>query len=157
MESNKQRNLPDEFIFSITYKLIKSGGGVRNFFLIHFRVLGGVQKFFPYKFQSRGRGLDPHWPLATPLDVSKTLASIDCLKSNPRILALIGEAFYFSGDYDRAYHYLKRSFDIYPFMKQGIQKYALLCDMFKKPQELEQMLRPSFPFALKFTDGSLNF
>jgi len=84
-------------------------------------------------------------------DAIMTLASIDCLKSNPKILALIGEAFYFSGDYDRAYHYLKRSYDIYPFMKQGIQKYALLCDMFKKPKELELMLRPSSAFPFEYS------
>lgn len=72
-----------------------------------------------------------------------TLASIDCMKTNPRILALIGTSFYFSGDYDRAYSYLKKSFDLYPFMKDGIQKYALLCDMFKKNRELEVILRPS--------------
>ncbi|CAG9799763.1 unnamed protein product [Chironomus riparius] len=78
-----------------------------------------------------------------------TLLSIDCLKSNPRILALVGEALYFSGDYEGAYRYLKRSYDIYPFMKEGIQKYALLCDMFKKPKELELMLKPStlFPYS----------
>lgn len=76
-------------------------------------------------------------------DAYMTLTSIECLKSNPRIIALIGEVFYFSGDYDRALSYLKRSYDLYPFMKQGIQKYALLCDMFKKNRELEMMLRPS--------------
>ncbi|XP_070509627.1 anaphase-promoting complex subunit 7 [Chironomus tepperi] len=83
-----------------------------------------------------------------------TFASIDCLKSNPRILALIGEAFYFSGDYERAYHYLRRSYDIYPYMKLGVQKYALLCNMFKKPKELEQMLKPSslFPYEYSSTN-----
>ncbi|CAG9811331.1 unnamed protein product [Chironomus riparius] len=83
-----------------------------------------------------------------------TLLSIECLKSNPRILALIGEALYFSGDYESSYQYLKRSYDIYPFMKQGIQKYALLCDMFKKPKELELMLRPSslFPYEYSSTN-----
>ena len=34
-------------------------GGVWIFFLIHFRFLGGVQKYFSYKFQSRGG--DPPW------------------------------------------------------------------------------------------------
>lgn len=72
-----------------------------------------------------------------------TIASIECMKTNPRILAMIGTSFYYSGDYDRAYSYLKKSFDLYPFMKDGIQKYALLCDMFKKNRELEVILRPS--------------
>jgi anaphase-promoting complex subunit 7 len=76
-------------------------------------------------------------------DAIITLASIDCMKTNPRVLAMIGISFYYSGDYDRAYSYLKKSYDLYPFMKEGIQKYALLCDMFKKTRELEGILRPS--------------
>jgi anaphase-promoting complex subunit 7 len=72
-----------------------------------------------------------------------SLASIDHMKSNPKILALIGESFYYSGDYERAYNYLKKSYDLYPFMKQGMQKYALLCDVFKKNRELEQIVKPS--------------
>lgn len=72
-----------------------------------------------------------------------TLSSIDSMKTNPKILALIGIAYYYSGEYDRSYSYLKKSYDIYPFMKEGIQKYALLCDMFKKTRELEIILRPS--------------
>ena len=39
------------------YPEIFRGGG-QDFFLIHFRFLGGVQKIFSYKFQSRG-GSDP--------------------------------------------------------------------------------------------------
>jgi anaphase-promoting complex subunit 7 len=76
-------------------------------------------------------------------DAITTLTSIDCMKTNPKILATIGECFYFNGDYERAYTYLKKSYNLYPFMKQGIQKLALLCDIFKKNQELEQLIRPS--------------
>lgn len=72
-----------------------------------------------------------------------TLSSIDSMKTNPRVLALIGISFYYNGEYDRSYSYLKKSYDLYPFMKEGIQKLALLCDMFKKTRELEVILRPS--------------
>lgn len=72
-----------------------------------------------------------------------TLSSIESMKNNPRVLALIGISFYYAGEYDRSYSYLKKSYDLYPFMKEGIQKYALLCDMFKKTRELEVILRPS--------------
>lgn len=64
---------------------------------------------------------------------------------------MIGESFYFNGDYDRANTYLKRAYEINPFMRQGIQKYAMLCDMFKKPQELEQLLRPSSAYPYEYT------
>lgn len=80
-----------------------------------------------------------------------TLISIDCLKSNSKILAMIGEAFYFSGDYERAMSFLKRAYDINPFMKHGIQKYAMLCDMFKKSRELEQLLKPSSAYPYEYT------
>lgn len=80
-----------------------------------------------------------------------TLTSIDCLKMNSKILASIGEAFYFSGDYDRANQYLKRAYELNPFMKHGIQKYALLCDMFKKTKELEMLLRPSSAYPYEYT------
>lgn len=80
-----------------------------------------------------------------------TLASIDCLKNNPKILAMIGETFYAIGDYERANTYLKRSFDLNPFMKQGIQKYAMICEMLKKTQELELLLRPSSTFPYEYT------
>lgn len=80
-----------------------------------------------------------------------SLVSIDCLKNNSKILAMIGEAFYFSGDYDRANTYLKRAYDLNPFMKHGIQKYAMLCDMFKKSRELEQLLRPSSSYPYDYT------
>lgn len=80
-----------------------------------------------------------------------SLVSIDCLKSNPKILAMIGETFYAIGDYERANTYLKRSFDLNPFMKQGIQKYAMICEMLKKTQELELLLRPSSTFPYEYT------
>lgn len=77
--------------------------------------------------------------------------SIDCLKNDPKILAMIGENFYFMGDYERAQTYLKRSFSLNPFMKQGIQKYAMICEMLKKSQELELLLRPSSSFPYEYT------
>lgn len=64
---------------------------------------------------------------------------------------MIGEAFYHSGDYDRAYTYLKRAYELNPFMKHGIQKYAMLCDMLKKSRELEQLLRPSSTYPYEYT------
>lgn len=64
---------------------------------------------------------------------------------------MIGEAFYFSGDYDRAIQALKKAYELNPFMKHGIQKYALLCDMFKKTSELEQLLRPSSAYPYEYT------
>lgn len=64
---------------------------------------------------------------------------------------MIGEAFYFSGDYDRSNTYLKRAHELNPFMKQGIQKFAMLCDMFKKTRELEQLLRPSSSYPYEYT------
>ena len=64
---------------------------------------------------------------------------------------MIGESFYYSGDYDRANAYLKRAYEINPFMKQGIQKYAMLLDMFKKTTELEQLLRPSSAYPFEYT------
>lgn len=81
-----------------------------------------------------------------------SLVSIDCLKNNPKILAMIGETFYGIGDYERANTYLKRSFDLNPFMKQGVQKYAMICEMLKKNQELEQLLRPSSSFPYEYTN-----
>lgn len=80
-----------------------------------------------------------------------TLSSIDSMKNNPKILATIGEAFYFSGEYERGLHYLKRSYDLYPFMKHGIQKYAILCEMYKKTKELQQMVRPSSEFPYEYS------
>lgn len=80
-----------------------------------------------------------------------SLASIECLKNNPKILAMIGETFFGIGDYERANTYLKRSFDLNPFMKQGIQKYAMICEMLKKTQELELLLRPSSTFPYDYT------
>lgn len=80
-----------------------------------------------------------------------TLTTIDCLKSNSKILASIGESFYYSGDYDRANQYLKRAYELNPFMRHGIQKYALLCDMFKKTKELELLLRPSSAYPYEYT------
>jgi anaphase-promoting complex subunit 7 len=80
-----------------------------------------------------------------------TLTTIDCLKNNSKILSTIGEAFYSSGDYDRANTYLKRAYDINPHMKHGIQKYAMLCEMFKKTRELEALLRPSSAFPYEYT------
>ncbi|KAG5683468.1 hypothetical protein PVAND_012746 [Polypedilum vanderplanki] len=70
-----------------------------------------------------------------------SLASIDSMKSNSRILTLIGESFFFSGDYETAYNYYKKAYELYPFMKVGIQKYAMLCEMFKKTNELEHIIR----------------
>jgi anaphase-promoting complex subunit 7 len=64
---------------------------------------------------------------------------------------MIGEAFYYSGDYDRAIQALKKAYELNPFMKQGIQKYALLCDMFKKQRDLEQLLRPSSAYPYEYT------
>lgn len=64
---------------------------------------------------------------------------------------MIGEAFYASGDFDRAHNYLKRAYELNPFMKHGIQKYAMLCDMFKKTRELEALLRPSSAFPYEYT------
>lgn len=64
---------------------------------------------------------------------------------------MIGEAFYYSGDYDRASTCLKRAYELNPFMKHGIQKYAMLCDMFKKSRELEQLLRPSSTYPYEYT------
>lgn len=77
-----------------------------------------------------------------------SLTSIECLKNNPKILATIGEIYYFCGDYERAFTYLKRSYDLYPYMKEGIQKYAMLCDMFKKTRTLQELIRPvsAFPY-----------
>lgn len=64
---------------------------------------------------------------------------------------MIGETFYYSGDYERASNYLKRAYELDPFMKHGIQKYAMLCDMYKKTRELEQLLRPSSAFPYDYT------
>lgn len=81
----------------------------------------------------------------------RTLQSIECLKNNSKILAMIGEAFYFSGDYDNANTILRRAHELDPFMKHGIQKYAMLCDMFKKTRELEQLLRPSSTYPYEYS------
>lgn len=64
---------------------------------------------------------------------------------------MIGEAFYYSGDYERAIQALKKAYELNPFMKQGIQKYALLNDMFKKTRDLEQLLRPSSAYPYEYT------
>lgn len=80
-----------------------------------------------------------------------TLDGIVSLKSNSRILSMIGEAYYYSGDYEQANTYLKRAYDRNPFMKHGIQKYAMLCDMFKKSRELEQLIRPSSHFPYDYS------
>lgn len=80
-----------------------------------------------------------------------TLKSIDCLRNNSKVQAMIGEAYYYTGEYDRAFHFLKRAYELNPFMTQGIQKYALLCEMFKKTQELESMIRPTSAYPYDYT------
>jgi len=85
------------------------------------------------------------------VDAVMTLVSIEPMKNNPKILAMIGELFYFSGDYERAHTYLRRAHELYPFMKQGLQKYAMLCDMFKKTRELEQLVRPSAAMPYEYS------
>jgi anaphase-promoting complex subunit 7 len=66
-------------------------------------------------------------------------------------MAMIGETFYYSGDYDRAIQALKKAYELNPFMKQGIQKYAILCEMFKKTRELELLLRPSSSYPYEYS------
>ena len=85
------------------------------------------------------------------MEAIESLHSIDCLKNNSKIVSMIGETFYFSGDYDRAIQALKKAYELNPFMKQGIQKYAILCEMFKKSHELEQLLRPSSAYPYEYT------
>lgn len=80
-----------------------------------------------------------------------TLRSIDCLRHNSKIQAMIGEAYYYTGEYDRALHSLKHAYDLNPFLKQGIQKYALLCELFKKTTELERMVRPTSAYPYDYT------
>lgn len=76
-------------------------------------------------------------------DAITTLTSIDCMRNNPRILAIIGEIYFHSGEYETSYNYLKKSYDLYPFMKQGLQKFTMLLDMFKKTRELEELIKAS--------------
>lgn len=80
-----------------------------------------------------------------------TLKSIDCLKNNSKIQAMIGEAFYFTGDYERSHQYLKRAYELNPFMKQGIQKFALVCEMYRKTRDLELMLRPTSAYPYDYS------
>lgn len=85
------------------------------------------------------------------IEAIETLRSIECLKNNSKIMAMIGETFYYSGDYDRAIQALRKAHELNPFMKQGIQKYAILCEMFKKSTELEQLLRPSSAYPYEYS------
>lgn len=80
-----------------------------------------------------------------------TLKSIECLKSNSKTQAMIGEAFYFTGDYESSHSYLKRAYELNSFMKQGIQKYALVCDMYRKSRDLELMLRPTSAYPYDYS------
>lgn len=80
-----------------------------------------------------------------------TLKSIDCLRHNSKIQAMIGEAHYYTGEYDRALHFLKHAYELNPFMKQGIQKYTLLCEMHKKTSQLEKMVRPGSAYPYDYT------
>lgn len=78
----------------------------------------------------------------------KAIESTTYLKNYPLLLTLIGECYYYNGHYELAYNHLKRANTLYPNMRRGIQKYAMLLFQLNKVQELEQLVKPlsNFPY-----------
>lgn len=86
------------------------------------------------------------------MDAIQTLKLIEAtpmLKNFSECLILIGECYYFEGEYDLAYNYLKRAHKLNPYMKNGIQKFAMLLVQLHKAQELEEIVKPPsiFPYT----------
>ncbi|XP_053694746.1 anaphase-promoting complex subunit 7 isoform X2 [Sabethes cyaneus] len=67
-----------------------------------------------------------------------------------QLLVLIGECYYYNGEYENAYNYLKRAHDQYPYMKNGIQILAILIAKKKKVNELEKMIAPTSTFPYEY-------
>ena len=84
-------------------------------------------------------------------DAIQTINSIDTLNNNPKILAMIGDCFYYNGDYEKAHSSYKRAHDTYPYMKNGIQKYAMLCHQLNKVKELETIIIPSSSYPTSYS------
>ncbi|CAO1399161.1 unnamed protein product [Diamesa hyperborea] len=84
-------------------------------------------------------------------DAIQTINSIDTLNNNPKILAMIGDCFYYNGDYEKAHGSYKRAHDTYPYMKNGIQKYAMLCHQLNKIKELETIIIPSSSYPTSYS------
>ncbi|XP_055548576.1 anaphase-promoting complex subunit 7 isoform X1 [Wyeomyia smithii] len=73
------------------------------------------------------------------------------LSNYHQLLVLIGECYYFNGEYDNAYSYLKRAHNQYPYMKNGIQILAVLITKKKKVNELEKMIAPTSTFPYEYS------
>lgn len=84
-------------------------------------------------------------------DAIQTINSIETLNNNPKILAMIGDCFYYNGDYEKAHGSYKKAHDTYPYMKNGIQKYAMLCHQLNKIKELETIIIPSSSYPTSYS------
>lgn len=81
------------------------------------------------------------------IETLKQIEATTSLKNYPKLLVLIAESYYYNGDYEIAYNYFKRAYNLHPHMTRGIQKYAMLLFQLHKVDELELLIRPSSSFS----------
>lgn len=85
-------------------------------------------------------------------DAIQTLKLIEAtpmLRNFSQCLILIGECYYYEGEYELAYSYLKRAHKLNPYMQNGIQKFAMLLVQLNKSHELEEIIKPPSIFPYK--------
>uniref|UniRef100_A0A182QU82 Uncharacterized protein n=1 Tax=Anopheles farauti TaxID=69004 RepID=A0A182QU82_9DIPT len=84
----------------------------------------------------------------------QTLRSIEantCLRNYHQLLVLIGECYYYNGEYEQAYITLKRAHAMQPHSKNGLQILAILMAKNKKIAELEKLIMPTPALLNEYT------
>uniref|UniRef100_A0A182N6V6 Uncharacterized protein n=1 Tax=Anopheles dirus TaxID=7168 RepID=A0A182N6V6_9DIPT len=84
----------------------------------------------------------------------QTLRSIEantCLRNYHQLLVLIGECYYYNGEYEQAYITLKRAHARQPHAKNGLQILAILMSKNKKVAELEKLIMPTPALMNEYT------
>lgn len=77
------------------------------------------------------------------IQILKTIETNSFVKNTNQLLSLIGEVYYFSGEYELAMNYLKRAQILYGATSKGIMTYAVILAKKNKQTELEKLIIPS--------------